>query len=219
MPAPTPIVLDSAKYETSQIEITEEFLLPLKVSEDEPDNGVGTHKRLAGGAATFWDGTQWINYSTGVGNLQQVTDIGADTDNNITTYKTILEDVAQFIATASASSLSSLAALQAFISNPGSGNTSFAQLLLQANVARIIVQAGVPLQIYNDAGTKLFEVAGNGLSVTFANGVRSITGTGDPNGIEAAPPGSSFSRIDGSAGETYYIKQSGTGNTGWAPIA
>lgn len=168
----------------------------------------------------MWNGSNWVKAGiTAIPDLQQITDEGASTDNNITTYKTILEEVAQFISTASASSLSSIAALQSFISNPGSGNTSFAQLVLQANVARILVQSGAPLQIYNDAGNKLFEVSANGLSVTFANGVRKITGTGDPNGVETAPPGSSFSRIDGVAGETYYIKQSGTGNTGWAPIA
>jgi hypothetical protein len=41
------------------------------------------------------------------------------------------------------------------------------------------------------------------------------TGTGSPEGVYTAPVGSIFSRTDGSAGTSFYVKESGTGNTGW----
>lgn len=42
------------------------------------------------------------------------------------------------------------------------------------------------------------------------------TGTGSPEGVVAAAVGSIWTRTDGGAGTTMYVKQSGTGNTGWA---
>ena len=44
-------------------------------------------------------------------------------------------------------------------------------------------------------------------------GIRS--GTGTPEGVVTAPIGSMFLRRDGGAGTTMYVKESGTGNTGW----
>lgn len=40
-------------------------------------------------------------------------------------------------------------------------------------------------------------------------------GTASPEGGYAAPAGSMFLRIDGGAGTTLYVKESGTGKTGW----
>lgn len=42
------------------------------------------------------------------------------------------------------------------------------------------------------------------------------SGTGSPEGVLAAPVGSLWLRTDGGAGTTLYVKESGTGNTGWA---
>ena len=41
------------------------------------------------------------------------------------------------------------------------------------------------------------------------------SGTGTPESVVAAPVGSMFLRRDGGASTTLYVKQSGTGNTGW----
>lgn len=43
-------------------------------------------------------------------------------------------------------------------------------------------------------------------------------GTGTPESVVTANIGSIFQRTDGSTNTTLYIKQSGTGNTGWAPV-
>lgn len=40
-------------------------------------------------------------------------------------------------------------------------------------------------------------------------------GTGTPEGAVTAPVGSIFSRTDGGASTTFYVKESGAGNTGW----
>lgn len=42
------------------------------------------------------------------------------------------------------------------------------------------------------------------------------SGAGTPEGAVTAPIGSLYTRTDGGAGTTLYIKESGTGNTGWA---
>ena len=41
------------------------------------------------------------------------------------------------------------------------------------------------------------------------------TGSGDPEGSVTAPVGSLYTRTDGTPGNTLYVKESGTGNTGW----
>ena len=41
-------------------------------------------------------------------------------------------------------------------------------------------------------------------------------GTGSPEGVVTAPVGTAYLRDDGGAGTVLYIKESGTGNTGWA---
>jgi len=49
----------------------------------------------------------------------------------------------------------------------------------------------------------------------FSNGVMWTTGRGSPDGVIAAPVGSLFSRIDGGTGTSLYVKETGTGVTGW----
>lgn len=45
-----------------------------------------------------------------------------------------------------------------------------------------------------------------------------IVGTGSPESVVTAPVGAMFLRTDGGAGTTLYVKESGTGNTGWAAM-
>lgn len=40
-------------------------------------------------------------------------------------------------------------------------------------------------------------------------------GSGSPEGAVAAPVGSRYVRTDGGAATSFYVKESGTGNTGW----
>ena len=43
-----------------------------------------------------------------------------------------------------------------------------------------------------------------------------LRGSGSPEGVVTAPVGVMYQRSDGGAGISLYVKESGTGNTGWA---
>lgn len=42
-----------------------------------------------------------------------------------------------------------------------------------------------------------------------------LTGNGSPEGVVTASVGRLYTRKDGGAGTVLYVKESGTGNTGW----
>lgn len=48
-----------------------------------------------------------------------------------------------------------------------------------------------------------------------STGLTLKAGNGTPEAAVAAPVGSLFLRLDGGAVTTLYVKESGTGNTGW----
>jgi len=55
-------------------------------------------------------------------------------------------------------------------------------------------------------------------SIAFSDGTYSPTwqiGTGTPEGVVTAAVGSLFTRVDGGTSTTLYVKETGTGNTGW----
>lgn len=66
-------------------------------------------------------------------------------------------------------------------------------------------------------GTKLFDVDGRMMADDFQVGFGSRIhgGAGTPEGVVSAPVGSLYLRTDGGAGTSLYVKQTGTGNTGW----
>jgi hypothetical protein len=50
------------------------------------------------------------------------------------------------------------------------------------------------------------------------NAVKSFYGTGNPNNVVTAKVGSLFVRADGTQGNIFYLKQSGSGSSGWNPL-
>jgi hypothetical protein len=70
---------------------------------------------------------------------------------------------------------------------------------------RITLSAGVE---YNFSDNRIF--LGGAASVPSIN-----FGSGTPESVVTANVGSTFHRSDGGAGTSYYVKESGTGNTGW----
>ena len=50
-------------------------------------------------------------------------------------------------------------------------------------------------------------------------GVISTIGTGSPEGVIAAPPGSDYRNLAGGVGSTFWVKQTGTAATGWVAVA
>jgi len=58
------------------------------------------------------------------------------------------------------------------------------------------------------------------MTVNLTNGILNeavgwYRGYGSPEGVVTAEIGSFYSRRDGGAGTSWYVKESGTGNTGW----
>lgn len=51
------------------------------------------------------------------------------------------------------------------------------------------------------------------------NGITIFTGNGSPEGVVTANVGSIYLRLDGTSGATLYMKESGTGSTGWSTTA
>jgi hypothetical protein len=80
------------------------------------------------------------------------------------------------------------------------------------NVDRVtFVQSG-DVNLLN--GNIAINTAGKG--VLFSGNVLWRTGAGTPEGAVTAPVGSMYTDTTGGAGTTLYVKESGTGNTGWA---
>ena len=79
----------------------------------------------------------------------------------------------------------------------------------------------VPVLVKTNA--TLAATVGTDQSWAFANQIRVggtagplwRSGTGSPEGVVTAPVGSLYTRTDGGAGTTLYVKESGAGNTGW----
>lgn len=51
-----------------------------------------------------------------------------------------------------------------------------------------------------------------------ASGPRDMAGSGSPEGVVTAPIGSTWRRTNGGASTTLYVKESGSGNTGWRAV-
>ena len=71
---------------------------------------------------------------------------------------------------------------------------------------------------YNGGRVKDLHIAGKVYN-NVAQTVFVMVGTGSPEGVVTASPGAEYRRTDGGVGTTLYIKESGTGNTGWVAHA
>lgn len=93
-----------------------------------------------------------------------------------------------------------------------------------ANDVRVYVGSGTPTEalVVQGSTTNVLVQAGNlvigtsGKGVVLPGGITWTSGAGTPEGVVTAPIGSLYSRSDGGLLTSFYVKQSGTGNTGWA---
>lgn len=81
----------------------------------------------------------------------------------------------------------------------GAGGSTAIDLLLQRGVT-------------GDGTTAALQLNRN---IRLAGPAHIMSGTGDPEGAVTASVGSIFLRTNGGSGSTFYVKESGTGNTGW----
>jgi hypothetical protein len=65
-------------------------------------------------------------------------------------------------------------------------------------------------------GSNTATIGSSAVTVLYlAGAVGWFQGTGSPEGVVTAPVGSFYSRTDGGTGTTFYVKEVGSGNTGW----
>jgi len=105
----------------------------------------------------------------------------------------------------------------AFIGTPNSASFSIGT---GNSLAQLFLDVGGNIGIGNQApGATLDVNPGNvRASAGFLNGtggVKWVIGAGDPNTVVTAPVGSLYSRTDGGALTSLYVKESGVGATGW----
>jgi len=81
----------------------------------------------------------------------------------------------------------------------------FFKLIRSANVAQYVAQ-------YVDI---VISTAGKGIRWGSSSGPIDTYGTGSPEGVVTAPISSTYRRTDGGAATSFYVKESGAGNTGW----
>lgn len=67
----------------------------------------------------------------------------------------------------------------------------------------------------DNAGNIFQQTAGTYWQPSGATGVKWLSGSGSPESAVTAAVGSLYTRTDGGAGTTLYVKESGAGNTGW----
>lgn len=85
------------------------------------------------------------------------------------------------------------------------GSTTLSERMSIENTGNVNITNGNSVL---STANRAIEFAGNG-SVLWR------CGAGTPEGAVTAPVGSLFTRTDGGANTTLYVKESGTGNTGW----
>lgn len=98
------------------------------------------------------------------------------------------------------------------------------------NISNAAASAALPYQLQLN-GTKVLgsDTSGNvdvtlgnlvigtsGKGVSLPGSITWTSGAGSPEGVVSAPIGSLYSRSDGGLLTSLYVKQSGSGNTGWA---
>jgi len=90
--------------------------------------------------------------------------------------------------------------------------------------------SNTPVSVTNTSGNPYFQenlsgrfstpvvstvVIGESYVATGAAQIAWLANSGSPEGVVIAPVGSLYSRTNGGAGTSFYVKESGTGNTGW----
>ena len=79
-----------------------------------------------------------------------------------------------------------------------------------------LTAAGTTLRITDNAGTSAGNVAYATARIgDWNDNVKDQAGTGSPEGAVTADVGSTYRRTDGGAGTSFYVKETGTGSTGW----
>jgi len=104
----------------------------------------------------------------------------------------------------------------AFLNLDSSDNLNLVQTSTAKKIVAQVLGAGGSLDVYVDGGYR-FVANASGLHIGDSTAPTMTSGAGSPEGVVAAVVGSVFMRTDGGTGTSMYVKEAGTGNTGWAP--
>jgi hypothetical protein len=88
---------------------------------------------------------------------------------------------------------------------------------MRAAASQIDVNNVAPstLTFMNQGGGTFALIVQGKVQLGSGSGPSWTSGSGSPEGVVTAPVGSLYSRTDGGAGTSLYVKESGAGNTGW----
>lgn len=94
------------------------------------------------------------------------------------------------------------------------GSLRFKTLINNNLAERLVVNSAGNVEV--STGNLIIGTSGKGIDFSAtSSGMIWKTGSGSPEGVLSASVGSLYTRSDGGAGTTLYVKESGTGNTGW----
>jgi hypothetical protein len=130
------------------------------------------------------------------------------TANTAVTYPLVVGVFVPAASKGAASTITRSAGL--YVDETATGGTANAAVMINAGAGT--VPAG-NWALYSDSARD--SVLKGPLRMGSATGPKWSSGTGTPEAAVTAPVGSLFSRTDGGAVTTLYVKESGTGNTGW----
>ena len=77
--------------------------------------------------------------------------------------------------------------------------------------------SGTRSRIFSPANAQIRFTAADGTALSAVESLYERYGSGSPEGVVTAPIGAIYHRTDGGAGTSLYVKESGTGDTGWSP--
>jgi hypothetical protein len=86
---------------------------------------------------------------------------------------------------------------------------AYGTALLAPTTFTVQIASVTKMTLSSTAATFAGAVSVSGTAATFTSG------TGSPESVKTAPVGSLYTRTDGGASTTLYVKESGAGNTGW----
>jgi hypothetical protein len=101
-----------------------------------------------------------------------------------------------------------------------SGDTLDYELLETGTASTLKMQFGSPSHSASEIVIQNGNVTMSGTNTATAfrlpDGVVIYSGTGSPSSVVSAPVGSTYTRVDGTTGATFYVKETGTtGSSGW----
>ena len=106
----------------------------------------------------------------------------------------------------------------AVIGHQTGGATNFIETAGASSIVSIGNYGNLSSTTHAGSGTLLTSIGNSnpqGDFMAYGGDVKDLKGSGSPEGVVTAPVGSTYRRSNGGTGTTFYVKETGSGNTGW----